>query len=389
MPRFPLVADTSQSLSSKVFSKLAQKARERGGHIHPLHVGDTYREPILAARAESQRTGATPHLHTYSPVQGEPVLLDAIHQRLIERTGHEVPRGDLQVMSGATSGISVVCETLLNPGDEVLLPSPYWPLIRGIIAARGGVPVEVPVFDRLGEGFDLEAALEAAVTERTAMLYLNSPHNPTGAVLCARDLEGAIRVAERHDLWVLCDEAYMDIWFDEVAPEPIWLHPRLRPRAVVCHTLSKSYGLAGARIGYTHGPSEVMRAIRSVQTFQTYCAAKPMQYAAAAALREGHAWLDESRTLYREAAELVSTRLGIPRPRGGTFVLFDTSPYLRDEDEDAFPFLVSCLEAGVLLTPGSACGADFKKWARLCFTSAPYNEIVKAMDALAPLLARD
>jgi N-succinyldiaminopimelate aminotransferase len=277
VPRFPDVAATSSELSDRVFSRLAEKAKARGGRVHALHVGDTWLEPFEGARAEQQKTADLPRLHNYAAVQGEPMLLDAIERHLERRAGVRVERELVQVMSGATAGLAVVCEALLDPGDEVILPSPYWPLIRGIVHKRGARPVEVPFFDRATDpAFDPEAALEAAVTPRTAALYLNSPHNPTGAVLGERELSAFARVAARHGLWILSDEVYEELAF--AGPPPAtWARPDMRGRAIAVHSLSKAYGLAGSRVGFAHGPPEAMRAIRGVQTYSTYCAPRPLQ----------------------------------------------------------------------------------------------------------------
>jgi N-succinyldiaminopimelate aminotransferase len=320
---------------------------------------------------------------------GEPALLDAIAMRLERRTGRTVERGCLQVQSGATAGLSVVIKALVDVGDEVLLPSPYWPLIRGIIAGRGATPVEVPVFHRIDdESFDLEAALEAAVTERTSAVYVNTPHNPTSRVLEERHQEAIARVAKRHDLWVICDEAYEELWLGDAPFAPVWDREDLRDRTVATHTLSKGYGLAGARIGFTHGPEAAMAAVRGAQTFMTYCASRPMQLGGARALREGDAWLENARGLYREAGLRASEALGVPPPRGGTFLFFDASAYLREGEESALDFLDRCLDAGVLMTPGRACGAAFDRWVRLCFTSVPPDELDDALGRLKAVLGR-
>ncbi len=314
MPRFPTPSNTTHSLSAGVFSALAERARGHQGKLYPLHVGDTWREPWEGARAEHQTTAETPLLHTYAPVQGEPKLLAAARAKAEARSGRTIDPEAMCVVSGATSGISVVAQTLLDPGDEVLLPAPFWPLVRGIIASRGAVPVQVPLWHRLREpGFDLEATLEAAVTQRTVALYMNSPHNPTGAVLSADEAAAFARVAKRHDLWVISDEVYEDLWFGDAPPEPLWARDDLFDRAIVVHSLSKAYGYAGARIGYAHGPLAVMKAVRATQTYQVYCSPRPMQLGAAKVLTHGDAWLAETRALYKEAAFATRARSGWPR----------------------------------------------------------------------------
>src|SRR5690349_21741423 len=124
MPRFPRSAPRAEGLSDRVFGQLMQRSSARNQRIYPLHVGDTYLEPLAAARAESQLTSDRPRLHNYAPVQGEPELLDAIIGKVERRSGVTLERDCVQVMSGATSGLGVVCSALLSPGDEVLLPAP-------------------------------------------------------------------------------------------------------------------------------------------------------------------------------------------------------------------------------------------------------------------------
>ena len=386
MPRFPHTADHANSVSHRVYSALEQRARAKNREIYPLHIGDTYRDPVMAARAERQLSSEHPGLHRYAPVRGEPSLIDAFLRYVETRHGERLDRDRVQVMAGSTAGLSIVCQVLLEPRDEVLLPSPFWPLSRGIIATKGAIPAEVPFYTRLDEpGFDPEAALEQAVTNRTVALYINTPHNPTGRVLSKSTVDAMLRVATRHDLWVFCDEAYEEIYFDRPSPGAIWRRPEIRDRAIAFHTLSKTYGFAGARIGFTHGPPSVMALVAGMQTFHTYCAPRPMQFGAIGALAEGAAWVEESRTSYRDAGYAAADALGTPRPEGGTFLFVDVSPHLLPDEESCASFLERCADAGVLLTPGGSCGGDYAKWVRICFTSVPRARLDEALEKLRPL----
>ncbi|MGE0786074.1 MAG: pyridoxal phosphate-dependent aminotransferase [Sandaracinaceae bacterium] len=388
MARFPRTSTSAQGLSDRVFSRLAARAAERPGGVYPLHVGDTWLEPLDVARAEAQRTSEHPRLHNYAPVQGQPELLTAIEAHLSRRGGCLVDGSCVQVTSGATAGLSVVAEALLDPGDEVLLPSPFWPLIRGIIKKRGCTAVEVPFFDRFRDpDFDAEAELERRITDRTAAIYVNTPHNPTGRILDDQTVAAIARVAERHDLWILSDEVYEELYFYGTPPTPVWARADYQLRTVAVHSMSKAYGLAGSRVGWAHGPHDAMAAIRAVQTFTTYCATKPLQLGAARALEEGAEWLGAARAQYRELGERTADALGIDRPDGGTFVFFDVASHLRD-GEDALGWLERCLDAGVLLTPGTACGVDYATWVRLCFTSVPPEDLTAALALLRPLVGR-
>jgi N-succinyldiaminopimelate aminotransferase len=385
MPRFPKTSRFAEGLSDRVFGRLAARAKEKSGPIYALHVGDTWLDPYEGARAEAQRTADHARLHNYAAVQGEPLLLDAIVKHLERRGGCVVDRECVQVVSGATAGLSVVAEALLEPGDEVLLPAPFWPLIRGIVNKRGARAIEIPFFDRL-EGIDVEAVLEPYVNERTAAIYVNTPHNPTGHVLSDDVLAAIARVAEKHDLWIFSDEVYEELYYGAM-PIPAWTRADFQTRTIAVHSVSKGYGLAGARVGWAHGPVDAMAAIRGVQTFATYCAARPMQIGAARALTDGGEWLRSARRAYHQAASKTADALGIEVPHGGTFAFIDARPSFRD-GEDVLGLLERCLDAGVLLTPGSASGRDFGDWVRVCFTSVPPDQLDEALARIAPILRR-
>lgn len=397
MPRFPRTSPTTQSLSTRVFSGLSARAKaraERGEVVHRLSVGDTYREPLLCARAESQTVTDRPGLHRYAPPRGEPELLEAVQARLTEiDVEHAPPVEQIQVVSGATSGLSVVIQALIDTGDEVILPSPFWPLIRGIIAARGATPVQVPM---MHEGLVpgelspelIESRLEAVVTPRTSAIYVNSPHNPTGTILSADQLAAFVRVAERHDLWILSDEAYQDFVFTGQAPS-LWRDPIAKSRTIAVHTLSKSYGIAGSRIGYIHGPKSAMDAIAGVQTFSTYCAPRPLQFGAASVLLNGQAWLAEGVAEYAKTAKRAAEAFQVNAPPGGTFLFVDVSRWMKVGEADCLPFLERALDHGVLMTPGHACGSHFHSFVRVCFTGVSPGDLDDALERIRPLLESD
>ena len=222
MPRYPRHAASAEGLSDQVFGQLVQKSQTHGGKVYPLHVGDTYLEPLPAARAEAQKTSERVRLHNYAPVQGEPELLDAILGKVQRRSGVALQRDCVQVMAGATAGLGVICAALLEPGDEVLLPAPFWPLIRGAVKLRGARAVEVPFYTELNApGFDPVRALEQAITDRTVAIYLNSPHNPTGV--------GAARADRRADR--RAGRAPRSLGADRRGLRRPVVRPRRRPRS--------------------------------------------------------------------------------------------------------------------------------------------------------------
>lgn len=364
------IAHTMAPLQGDVFSDLEARARAADGPFFPLHYGDAWLDPMDAAYETLPRDG----LFQYAPPCGVPAFLDIATRRLFEKTGVRRAPEQLLAVSGATSGIRDAVQALVNPGDEVLLPAPFWPLVRGTIWARGATPVEVPFFDRLTHAdFDPEQALESAMTEKTRMLYLNTPHNPTGTVLREDVLACVARVAARHDLWVLADEVYEEVYFTDTPPPPSWSRSDLIDRTVAVHSMSKAYAMAGARVGFAHGPADAIGAMRTIHTYQDFGPAKAQQLLAAGVLREGEGWMAETRRVYAEAASRVSRGLGIPPIQGGTFA-FAKLPAGNDD------FLERCADHGVLLTPGRVCGRDYADWFRLSFTVVPPAALQDALD---------
>jgi len=391
MPRHPKIAASTQGLTSRVFSALVPRIKAYEGETFPLHVGDTWLEPLPAARAETLATADHPLVHTYPPPHGMEALIEAVAGKLERRHGVTRTRDEIQIMPGATGALNAIIRALLDPGDEVIIPSPFWPLIRGLIGSRGAVPVQVPFYTRLSEpGVDVEALLEEAITDRTVAIYLNTPNNPTGVTLTEAQLDAVANVAKRHDLWVWTDEVYEDIYLhDTPPPAPLWTRPDMADRTIATHSMSKAYGLSGTRVGYSHGPADVMTVVRGVQTFVTYCAPRPMQVLAARALDQGDEWLAATREAYREQAHKAADALGMEVPSGGTFLFFDAKPYLDEEGDSALPLLLRCVdEAGVILVPGSATGTGYDRWVRLCFTSVGPERLDRALDGLRKVLGR-
>lgn len=376
-------------MSAGVFGSAAERRATQASRIYPLHVGDTYLKPLPAARAEAQSSDALPRLHNYAPTQGEPRLLAAIVDKVRRRSGVTLDPLNIQVMAGATAAMGIICNSVLDAGDEVIIPAPFWPLMRGAVRARGAHAVEVPLFTRLSaphfDPHNAIGAIEAAITTRTSAIYLNSPNNPSGQILPDELLTQIAELAQRHSLWIIADEAYEDIWFGAQPPGSAFARPEFTARTVTTHSVSKAYALAGARVGYTHGPGELMQTLRGVQTYYSYCAPKPMQFAAACALEQGDVWLSQMRATYASAARIAAQALEQPVPPGGTFLFFDLQPFAR-RSESAADVLDRCARAGVLLTPGAACGTAYASWARLCFTSVPEHELHAALDVLRDVL---
>jgi N-succinyldiaminopimelate aminotransferase len=384
MPRPPKIAPAVAAMPGAVYSPLGARIAERSGPVYALHVGDTWRDPFAGGRMQDLAQTAHPGLHRYTATQGIPALVDAIVEKVRSKNRIACERDAVLVTGGATAGIAHVVGALVEPGDEVLILAPFWPLVRGIVQSWRATPVEVPFFDRIFTADDAIAALDGKRSERTVALYVSTPSNPTGRVLPAAWLEAIAEWARRHDLWLLADEVYEEILY---RGEHVSLARFAPERTVTAFSFSKTYGMAGYRCGYLVGPPAVIAEAHKLHVHSTYCAPAPAQVAALAALRDGDAWLAETRALYRSAGDDAAVTLGLDPPEGSTFLFLDVRDRL--DQRGMTGFLEDVFEDGVVLSPGGSSGRDYDGFARLCFTAMPPDQVATAVRLLAHRLAME
>jgi len=345
-----------------------QRAAEYDSYIS-LGIGEpdfTTPEEISNQALQDALQGAT----HYTQSQGDPELLKAIQMYLHERLGEVFSPRQIVVTTGGVGGLTSFFRTVLNPGDEVLLPEPHFPPYRHHIEWVGGKPV--PIETRFENGFvPTTEALEAAITPHSKVLLLNSPNNPTGAIIPADTLDNLARVIRERDLLVLSDEVYERLLFDGRPHESIWTRPGMKERTVVVHSFSKSFAMTGWRIGYAFGPEWLIESMIKVVSSNTSCAPSISQRAALAALRMDarivQAMVEEFRVrrdrAYQTLKELPGVRVHKP---GGTFYIFpDISQITQDSRQFALDLLK---EEQVVVVPGEAFGPSGKGCLRIALT---------------------
>lgn len=375
------IAAALRATGSSVFSPLADRLAEHPGPLFPLHVGDTWLEPFSGARMQAIPDEARAGLHRYGPTSGLGALVDALVERERQRTGLPRERDELLVTAGATGGLACAVSALVDPGEEVLILAPFWPLIRGIVRSQRGVPVEVPFYDRVGSAEEAVAAVEAACSPRSVALYVSTPSNPTGRMIPGPWLDALAEWARRRDLWLLSDETYEDlVYCGRHAP----LAPRAPERTVVVHSFSKAWGLAGHRVGWLAGPRASVEAAHKFQVHSAYHPPVAGQHAALAVLEGGEDWLARARKLYQDAGEATARALGLPPPQGATFLFVDVRRHLGPRGMP--DLLEALLEEGVVVAPGASSGQAYEGFLRLCYTSAPPAEVAEAVRRLARVL---
>ncbi len=390
----PALARSVASIRASVFARLQPRIDAHlasGGALVPLQIGDSAIAPPEAAREAVARAAAddVAALATYGAIAGDARLRDAIAGR-VRPLGGALADVDgarhVAIACGATHGLFAAARAVLDPGDEVLVATPCWPLAFGVLTAAGGVPVEVPVSQRLlaDPSLDVGALLRARVTPRTRALYFVSPNNPDGRVMRPADLAAMAALAVERDLWVFADEVYADYAFARPHASIAAL-PGMRERTLVVGSFSKSHALAGLRIGHVVGPAPAIEAVRRVANHSVYTVPVIAQRAALAALGAGQGYLDDARASARGAHEIAVATLArrgfeARAAEGGHFLFVDFARLLAGRPLDAL--LERAVARGVLVAPGEAFGEGYATCARICVTATAPADLVRGLDAL-------
>ncbi len=379
----PPLAARALAMPGAIYSPFADRIHGHPGPLFPLHVGDTWRDPFVGARSEDIESDRVPRLHAYCDTRGLPALIEALREKLAKRNGLVHEPDEILVTAGATGGLTALAGAALEPDDQILILAPFWPLIRGIAQSFRATPVEVPFFDRVASREEALAAIESRITARSRVLYVSTPSNPTGRMIPGDWLEAFAALARRHDLWIFADEVYEDYAY---ALDHVSIARFAPERTVSVYSVSKSYAMAGQRVGYLAGPEPIVANARKIATHVYYHAPVIGQHTALAALTGGAAWLAANREADCAVGREVAQRLGLPAPEGGTFLFVDVRDRL---DARGMPGLLEdCFEEGVLVAPGQSCGTDYAGWIRISYTAAPAESVLEAADRLGRVLGR-
>ena len=266
--------------------------------------------------------------HTrYTAVDGMPALKRAICDKFARENGLDYTPAQISVGTGGKQILYNALMATLNPGDEVIIPAPYWVSYPDMVLLAGGTPVIVPAGMEAGYRITPEQ-LEAAITPRTKWLILNSPSNPSGAGYGADHMRALTDVLMRHPhVWVLADDIYEHLVFDDFRfVTPAQVEPNLKDRTLTMNGVSKSYAMTGWRIGYGAGPEVLIRAMAKLQSQSTSNPSSIGQYAALAALNGPQDYIETSRAIFQRRRDLVVAALnecpGIscPVPQGAFYV---------------------------------------------------------------------
>lgn len=392
-PMSSRVATGAVSATSRLSEALA-KARGHGHNIIDLAQGEVADVPPAAHVLEAAVKAIRDHRGKYTPAAGMPQLREAIAQWFVREHGfHVSPRG-VMASPGAKHAVYAFLMAVLNPGDEVLIPVPYWTSYPDQVRLAGGTPRLVSTVR--DTGFKITPELvRSAVTPRTRVLILNNPANPTGAVYTRRELEPLLREVRAHDLLVLADEVYSALTYDGAVHQAFaTVDAEASATTVTINAASKTYCMTGWRLGFAAGPEHIIAGMEQVQSHTTSCPNSIAQWATLAALTGEQAAvvnlrrrLAERRRFALDALAGVSG-LDCPRPDGAFYIFPSVRGALqRYEMDDAAALVPALVEAtGVLTAPGTAFGIPDRL--RVCF-GASLESLRNGLSRIRPWLAGD
>jgi aspartate/methionine/tyrosine aminotransferase len=353
-----LVRPSLQSIGTSMFSTFTRLAEEHGA-INLAQGFPDFNPPadLIAGATEAMHDGA----NQYSPPIGVAPLRYAIADHAREQHGLVYdPDREITVTAGTTEAIWSAIVALIEPGDEAIVIDPCYELYGAAVAILGGIPRYVPVSPFPEFRLDLDL-LERTFNERTRIVFVNTPTNPTGRVLTGEELRAIGELAERYDAYVVSDEAYENITYDGFEHVPVAADPRCRERTIMASSISKTFSATGWRIGWFMAPAQITEVIRKVHQFVLFSAPQPLQRGAAAmfAAARGSDYYDRLRAEYTERRDLFMPYLreaGLDvgqAPKGGYFIM------TRCSSSDDAAFCRQLIErARVAAIPGSLFYSD-------------------------------
>jgi arginine:pyruvate transaminase len=365
----------------------ASRLRQAGHELIMLTVGDPDQAPpaaLIEATVTALRAGRT----GYSRTIGMQPLREAIAERHTARTGQPCGADNVVVVPGAQGGLYCALQCLAGPGDEIVVMEPIYATYEAVIGACGARMVTVPLLPERGFHPDLDA-LAAAIGPRTRVVWINSPHNPTGAVFTADEIAAIAELCQAHDLWLLSDEVYEDLAFARPHVSPRSL-PGMADRTIVVSSLSKSHAAPGFRCGWVIGPPALQGHLFNLLLCMTYGSPGFLQEGALAALRGEMAEVAALRADYRTRAAMVCRLLAeapncsVVPPEGGMFVLLD----IRGTGLGSQDFAAALLERErVAVLPCDGFGPSAAGHLRIAL-SAPEPQLAEAGERIVRFAQR-
>ena len=353
--------------------------RSEGATVHQFEGGEPFM-PTPASVKEAMKRALDEDQTRYAPSSGIPELRDAIAEKLRTRNRIQAESKDVIVVNGGMQALFGAFQSIVNPGDEVLLFSPYWTPIKDLVAHCQGRSVLVPTIEAREFGF--QQTLARYTTEKTRAIYYNTPQNPSGVVFTPQEAKAVAEFVQERDLVVVADEAYEDLVYDGEHCSIASLDGMFG-RTISCFTFSKSYAMTGWRLGYAVATEPWMTGLRKATLYSSNGVSTPTQWAGVAALQIDTSVLAEIRDQYQRRRDLLLTglnQIGLHcAPPAGAFYAFPDVTRINKDSREAADVLLN--RAQVATVPGIVFGAEGESHLRFSFSTS-IETIEAGLDSL-------
>ena len=358
--------------------------RAEGLHVHALHGGEPYFETPAAIKYAAIQALVENQTH-YAPSSGVLPLRKALIEKLVVKNGIHVTIEEVLGTVGGSQGLYGAFQSILDPGDDALVFSPYWTPIADLITGAQARPLLVPTSTARRNG--IRNTLKQFSTPRTRAIYYNTPQNPSGLVFTRAEAEEVAAFAIERDLIVVADEAYEDLVYDSEHVSIASL-PGMAERTITCFTFSKTYAMAGWRAGYAVAREPFMTALRKIVLYSTNGVATPVQHAMLEALKTPESAIAARRQQYRQRRDLLVAGLnevGLEcAPPAGAFYAFPNAEKIDRKSRGSAQILLE--KAHIATIPGSVFGAQGEGHLRFTY-ALPIKEIEDCVEALRKFFA--
>lgn len=370
------------------FLAKAQQLEAKGREIIHLEIGQpdfqTF-DNIALSGIRAITNGQT----RYTPPAGIPPLREAIARYTGQRIGMTIEANQVIVGPGAKPLLFFPMMALLEPGDEVIYPDPGFPSYRAIIETMGAIPVPIGLSEEKDFSFDMEQ-FRAKVNERTRLIIINSPSNPTGGIIPEEDLQVIAEAAQKYDSWVLSDEIYTRLIYSETPARSIMTYPGMAERTIIMDGFSKTYAMTGWRLGYGVMPKHLAGAVDLLLTHSVGCTAAFTQVAGIEALTGPQGRVEEVRRIFQQRRDMIVKGLNaIPgitcRTPQGAFYVFPNIKSVGRPSRELADYLLQ--EAGVCVLPGVSFGDMGEGYLRLCYSNS-IEAMEKALEKIKQALSK-
>lgn len=369
--------DLDSSLSP-IFYEIEKKITKNKNKVfYPLHQGKTWLFPSADSLSISENKFGI-YSYQHASVLGMKPLLERII-RTEHKKNNFISEDQIMVTNGATHAIFQALCSILDAKDEVLVLSPHWMFINGIIRNAKGIPVEVPLFQELAENekFDIVKQMKSFLSNKTKAIYFNSPNNPSGYTFSKEQLQLLASFARQNKLWIIADNAYENYDFYNENFIDIFSLDEAENITFSIYSFSKTYSIPGYRIGYMLFPLALHHRVVKSNLYSVYSVSTVSQLVACNMLDMDPNILIEKKVKVQKSLEYFLDNIAIPcKPaRGGLYVFLN----LNTISINYFKFLSLCLDNGVSLVPGEVFGANYNNYVRVCYSAISFEELKKAI----------